>query len=81
MGSIGSCRERRWKTVEKRKENSADPMVVFIGSYTLAAVFVSIAMGAATAYWIGLIVYAIAALELVIILIIADIRDGGRHGL
>lgn len=67
--------------MEKRKGNSADPMVVFIGSYTVAAVFVSIAMGAATVYWIGLIVYATAALELVVILIVADIRGGGRHGL
>ena len=67
------------ETVEKRKSARRDPLAIIIVGYTAAAIVASISTGAVTAWWVGLLVYAVATLELLVFLVALDLI-GGCHG-
>lgn len=67
------------ETVEKRKSERRDPLAIIIVGYTAAAIVASISTGAVTAWWVGLLVYAVATLELLVFLVTLDLI-GGCHG-
>lgn len=68
------------ETVEKRRRERHDPLAILIIGYTVLAVVASISTGAFTAWWVGLLVYAVATLELLVFLVALDLI-GGRYGL
>ena len=69
------------ETVEKRRSGRRDPVVIFIFVYTVLAIVASIVTGVLTFCWIGMLVYAIATLELLVMLVVFDIMKGGSSGL